>query len=400
MIVVALLGTALAGALVGAVLTERAAERRRRRVARVAEREVADTLGREHEAQAERERLVAALDVLPVGVVVWDSDGREVYRNRAAVPLASARHAEALIDGAVRDELGRVVRGDTGTTRELDLFGPPRRRLVLVTHPLGTGGAVAVLEDVSEQRRLEEVRRDFVANLSHELKTPIGALSVLADAIASEADMSTARPLAERMTDEAFRVAHIIDDLLDLSRIEAGAAPASAPVPVGLVVGEAVDRVRPLASQRSIVLEVIEVSGPRTVVGDRRQLASAVGNLLENACKYSEVDSTVEVHVRAVDGCVEIEVRDHGIGIPARDIERVFERFYRVDRARSRETGGTGLGLSIVRHVATNHGGDVSVESQEGEGSVFTLRLPEATDDDGTAPPSRVAAPATAGTSR
>jgi two-component system sensor histidine kinase SenX3 len=147
-------------------------------------------------------------------------------------------------------------------------------------------------------------------------------------------------------------------------------------VAVGLVAAEALDRVRHLALARDIDVVVAEPSRRMTVVGDRRQLASALGNLIENAVKYSDAGTTVEVSAVTDGRMVDIVVRDHGIGIPARDLDRIFERFYRVDRARSRETGGTGLGLAIVRHVATNHGGTVSVTSVEGEGSMFTLRLP------------------------
>jgi two-component system sensor histidine kinase SenX3 len=252
--------------------------------------------------------------------------------------------------------------------------------LLLSAFPLSDGervsGAVVVVDDVSERRRLEAIRRDFVANISHELKTPVGALGLLADTIAAEGDTAVVRRLAERMTDEAFRVGRIIDDLLDLSRIEAEESPTREPVFVHSVVVEAVERVRPLAHARGIALDCHDLLRWHSVKGDQRQLVSGVANLLDNACKYSDGGSTVEVRSWADGDCVEIEVRDHGIGIPARDLERVFERFYRVDRARSRETGGTGLGLAIVRHVATNHEGDVRVASREGEGSVFTLRLP------------------------
>jgi two-component system sensor histidine kinase SenX3 len=183
------------------------------------------------------------------------------------------------------------------------------------------------------------------------------------------------------MQTEAFRVARIIDDLLDLSRIESEESPVREPLPIHTVVAQAVERMRPVADHRSITIDVSE--GPRrlSVVGDRRQLISAVHNLLDNAVKYSDDESTVEVRIRSVADppdatWVEVSVQDHGIGIPSRDIERIFERFYRVDRARARDTGGTGLGLAIVRHVATNHRGEVRVVSQEGQGSTFTLRLP------------------------
>ena len=171
-------------------------------------------------------------------------------------------------------------------------------------------------------------------------------------------------------------MARTIDDLLELSRIEAHELPSRDPVPVHLIVAEAVDRTRPAAELRRIEIRAREPSSRLTVIGDRRQLVSAVANLLDNAVKYSDEDSTVDVLARTDGRMVELDVRDRGVGIPTRDLERVFERFYRVDRARGRDTGGTGLGLAIVRHVVSNHEGEVRVRSREGEGSTFTLRLP------------------------
>ncbi len=324
-------------------------------------------------------RLERALEAIPQGVVVCDAEGAEVFRNGAAAAFAGARHADALVEQAIGEHLRSALAG-VPQRRDLDLFGPPRRLLVLTSVCLddGTavGGAVAVIDDVSERRRLEAVRRDFVANISHELKTPVGALGLLAETIAAEPDAAITHRLAQRMTGEAFRVARLIDDLLDLTSIEAEETAVHEPVAVHAVVTEATDRVRPLAESRGITLDVRGVARRHTLRADRRQLVSALGNLLENACKYSDAGSSVEVSSRAEGGWVEIAVLDHGIGIPERDLERVFERFYRVDRARSRGTGGTGLGLAIVRHVANNHRGEVQVCSGEGTGSTFTLRLP------------------------
>jgi two-component system sensor histidine kinase SenX3 len=204
-------------------------------------------------------------------------------------------------------------------------------------------------------------------------------MGVLAETLADEPDPAVMRRLAGRITTEAERAGRLIDGLLDLSRIEAAGVHASRPIDVGDVVALAADRVGPLASRHGVGLVVAEGPEGATVDGDENQLTSAVANLLSNAVKYSDKGSSVQVEVAVTDGdWVDVVVRDQGVGIPARDLERIFERFYRVDRARSRETGGTGLGLSIVRHVATNHGGDVLVESQEGLGSTFTLRLPSA----------------------
>jgi len=173
-------------------------------------------------------------------------------------------------------------------------------------------------------------------------------------------------------------VARIVDDLLDLSRIESEETPMREPVAVHLVVAEAAERVRSSAERRAVTITFGEASEHLVVMGDRRQLVSALFNLLENSVKYSDEGSTVDVRSRVDGELVELSVTDHGIGIPERDLERVFERFYRVDRGRGGDSGGTGLGLSIVRHVAANHGGEVRVESREGEGSTFTLRLPAA----------------------
>ncbi|MCU1378083.1 MAG: hypothetical protein JWN29_1066 [Acidimicrobiales bacterium] len=330
-------------------------------------------------ARSDVARTAHALEVIPEGVVVCDQSGIEVFRNEIAQAFSGARHAEALVERAIQEVLSAALAGSP-QRRELDILGPPRRMLVITASPLHDGerstGALAIIDDVSERRRLEAVRRDFVANISHELKTPVGALGLLAETIAAEDDPAVTRRLAERMTGEAIRVGRIIDDLLALSRIEAEEQPLREPVAVRDLVDEAVERIRSLADANHITIVTDDVGRRHTLRGDRRQLVSALANLLENACKYSDEGSSVRVASTADGTAIEIAVRDDGIGIPTTDLERVFERFYRVDRARSRDTGGTGLGLAIVRHVAGNHQGDVRVESSEGEGSTFTLRLP------------------------
>jgi two-component system sensor histidine kinase SenX3 len=325
------------------------------------------------------DRLAQALDVLHQGVVLCDEEGIVRYRNRLAESFAGARHADALAEQAIGEVLSTTLEGHA-QVRMVDLYGPPRRNLQVTAVPLTEGpravGAVAVIEDISDRRRLEAVRRDFVANVSHELKTPVGALGLLAETLVDEEDSAVIRRLAERMQAEATRVGRIIHDLLDLSRLEAEEAPVREPVPVHLLLAQAVEQVRSAAERRQVELDVAEVPRRVTVPGDRRQLVSAVYNLLDNAVKYSEEGAAVGVTCHTDGKWVELAVQDHGIGIPSRDFERIFERFYRVDRARSRDTGGTGLGLAIVRHVATNHGGRVGVDSREGEGSRFTLRMP------------------------
>jgi two-component system sensor histidine kinase SenX3 len=337
--------------------------------------------GRSHveAAQEAVDRLADTFRLIGHGIVVCDENGDVVFRNERATELVGDRLGDVLAAEAVDRLLAGAVEGRTAS-EQLELFGPPHRILTVSASPLVNDsrliGAAAVIEDVSERRRLEAVRRDFVANISHELKTPVGALGLLAETLTGEDDVAVAARLAERMQVEAFRVGRIIDDLLDLSRIEAEEAPRREPVAVHLVLAEAVERLRSVAEHRNITLEVNEPPRRLNVLGDRRQLVSAVHSLVENAVTYSDDGGRVVLDTRAAGSWVEITVSDTGIGIPARDLERIFERFYRVDRARARDTGGTGLGLAIVRHVAGNHGGEVRVQSQEGRGSTFTLRLP------------------------
>lgn len=352
------------------------------------EQSVTELLARSAADAMAVDRLLAALAALPQGIVVADHLGQVVVRNPAASAFVEARHGDALVESAIGELIEASLSGE-GTTRTLELFGPPRRVLDLRVVPLlrrpprGSAGsarpvvlgAMAVIDDVSERQRLDAVRRDFVANISHELKTPIGALGVLSETLVGETDPATVERLAERIQTEAFRLARTVDDLLQLSRIEASEPPDAESVSIRQVVAEAVERTEAAADLQKVRISVTPVEGWLTVVGDRRQLVSALANLLENAVKYSDAGAEVTVSARAAGDGVELDVADHGIGIPATDLERVFERFYRVDRARSRDTGGTGLGLAIVRHVAQNHGGDVVVRSREGEGSTFTLRL-------------------------
>jgi two-component system sensor histidine kinase SenX3 len=509
------------------------------------------------EASSDAIRLRRSLDTLTQGVVLCDETGTVIYRNGRANALMVSRHGDALAAQAVTEVLEDAWH-EGSAERTLDLYGPPRRTLQVRARQIDDGrrplGVIALIEDISERRRLEEIRRDFVANVSHELKTPMGALGLLAETLVSEPDPEVAQRLAGRIHNEAFRVSRIIDDLLDLSRIESEEAPPREPVLVNLVMADAIERVRATADQRGIEIVLHEPSPPVAVMGDRRQLVSAMHALLENSITYSydnskivvtgtvqrakpnvehptfvsgsgpgrepsddaskaqtttaaageaaeegrsesgrsdtgsggeegaeaaketraeaaetraEVepeaeaaaeaeaegeatqatetgDGEAEEETEAVDqgpvepvftpeileayvadeasaaastpatgttapaampgagaegdpassgpaettaaaipswrieerDTVRLSVQDHGIGIPARDLDRIFERFYRVDHGRSRVTGGTGLGLSIVRHVANNHQGWVDVESREGEGSTFTLVLP------------------------
>ena len=352
-------------------------------------------------SSADAIRLRRSLDKLPLGLVLCDESGAVIYRNESASVLMESRGGDALAAQAVTDLLAQAwEKGEA--ERSLDLYGPPRKTLGVRADLIDDGrrplGVIAIIEDVTERKRLDEVRRDFIANVSHELKTPMGALGLLAETLMDEKDKEVAKRLADRIHTEAFRVSRIIDDLLDLSRLESELEPPTDPVPVNLAIVEAADRVRSSAEHQKITLVVEDLEPPVTIKGDRRQLVSALHALLENAINYSPEGSTVTLKgtvveagheppdgdrpmasssEEAVEGrTVRLTVTDRGMGIPAADLDRIFERFYRVDRGRSRETGGTGLGLAIVRHVAVNHSGAVEVISREGEGAAFTLVLP------------------------
>ncbi|HZB50121.1 MAG TPA: ATP-binding protein [Mycobacteriales bacterium] len=324
------------------------------------------------------------LEVMGSAALVVDQTDEVVLANPAARRMGVVRGGRVVVE-----ELRRLARearraGEPRTA----VVDTPRGRLgrepIAVSAqvaPLVESGYVALLlEDVTETRRLEKVRRDFVANVSHELKTPIGALTLLAEAVQNAADDPEAiRRFAGRMQREGIRLGRLVAELIELSRLQ-GAEPLPAPAVVAVdeVVAEAVDRTR-LAADAAGITVVAGGQHRLTVRGSELQLVTALVNLIDNAVAYSPAGTRVAVGVRGGDGAVEISVSDQGIGIAEADLERVFERFYRADPARSRATGGTGLGLAIVKHIATNHGGGVSVWSVEGSGSTFTLRLPAAT---------------------
>ena len=335
------------------------------------------------EAELDLRRLRGGLDELQTGIVVCDRAGEVVARNRAAAAFAAARHEDALVSRAVAELLERARAGEAGT-RAIELATHPRRAYHVGAAPVveaGDGpepdevlGAVAFVRDVTEQQRIDAVRRDFVANLSHELKTPVGALSLLAEALGAESAAAD-EALVSRIQEEAQRVARTIDDLMILSYVE-GEPPTDERVDIGAVVTGAVERISEAAAQHQVEVRFPDPTPSAPIQGSSVQLESAVFNLLDNAVKFSQPGGTVELTVARDDSGVAISVQDRGIGIPRPEQDRIFERFYRVDKARSRLTGGTGLGLAIVRHAVMNHGGEVEVASQEGEGSTFTIHLP------------------------
>ena len=277
----------------------------------------------------------------------------------------------------------RVVRrSNSKQTGRIDLprgpIGEGKHELTVNVLPLTENQYVLVLiSDESEAQRIHDVRRDFVANISHELKTPIGALSLLSEAVlGSKDEPESVVKFATRMQSEAKRLTDLVQEIINLSRLQ-DSDPLQEPaeVSVSYLVKEAIDQSQINADNRGITVTYTE-DAPAVLLGDRDQLTMAIQNLIENAINYSPENTKVSVTSKIKDGIVEISVTDQGIGIPEEDLARIFERFYRVDPARSRQTGGTGLGLSIVKHVAAKHGGDVKVWSAENVGSTFTLMLP------------------------
>ncbi|MCG7286045.1 ATP-binding protein [Cellulomonas sp. ACRRI] len=368
------LGALLAGVLglltgIGATLAFRFSERAQRTVPERPAPEVDDGV-------------VRTLAVLRSAAVVLDDDDRVVRASPPAFALGVVRDG-MVVHAAVRELIADVRRTGLIRDEELELprgpVGPGTVMLQVRVAQVGPGLLLVLAEDRTQARRLEAIRRDFVVNVSHELKTPVGALSLLAETVQDAADDPEAvRRFAGRMVSEAHRLSELVHEILELSRLQvAGALKDIAVVDVDAVVAESVDRARTGAAAKDMSFQVGGESGTR-VFGDPTMLVQAVRNLLDNAVRYSPAGTTVGVGVRTRDGLVEIAVVDQGVGISPEEQDRVFERFYRVDPARSRETGGTGLGLSIVKHVAADHGGDVQVWSQPGRGSTFTLRLPVA----------------------
>ncbi len=322
----------------------------------------------------------AVLAVLRSGTIVLDTADAVVSVSPWSVAHGLVQ-GEDLAHGQLR-QLARQVRRD-GVIREVELDlarGPLGRGRITVgarVAPLGSQHVLVMVEDRTKARRVEETRRDFVVNVSHELKTPVGALALLAEAVleANDDPEAVAR-FARRMQLESTRLTRLVQDIVDLSRLQiADTLNEPAHVDVSAVVTDAVERSRLVAESRSIEI-VTSLSHGLQVFGDADLLATAVRNLVDNAVNYSAPGTRVAVIVRSHEALVEIAVADQGQGIPESEQTRIFERFYRVDAARSRETGGTGLGLAIVKHICANHGGEVTVWSEQGHGSTFTMRLP------------------------
>jgi two-component system sensor histidine kinase SenX3 len=359
-----------AGIAAGIRLAPWAAERRRRGAAERDGITVGQTL----------QRIVA---LAPVGTVVVDTHRDVVYRNDRAGELGLVH--DRLVDDRAWVAAQRTLA--SGEDVEFDLSpstdaAPGRSGLVLRGHARMLSDddrrfAVVFVDDQSEYARMEASRRDFVANVSHELKTPVGAMGVLAEALLSSADdPDTVRRFGEKVVVESNRLASMVAELIELSRLQgADPLPNLAGVDVDTVVSEAISRHKVAADNADIAISTDAPSGFR-VLGDEALLITALANLVSNAIAYSPHGSPVSISRRRRDDVIEIAVTDRGIGIPRKDQERVFERFFRSDKARSRSTGGSGLGLAIVKHVAANHDGSVALWSQPGTGSTFTLSIP------------------------
>jgi len=322
------------------------------------------------------------LAVLRSGAIVLDAADAVVSSSPPAVANGLVRDHD-LVHDELR-HLARQVRRD-GVIREVELDlprGPLGRGRITVgarVAPLGSSYVLLLVDDRTEARRVEDVRRDFVVNVSHELKTPVGGLALLAEAVleANDDPEAVAR-FAHRMQVESTRLTRLVQEIVDLSRLEiAGTLHDPELVDVGAAAAEAIEQSRLMAGSRGSEIVASFADGV-WVFGDADLLATAIRNLIGNAINYSAPGTRVAVSVRSTGQLVEIAVADQGQGIPESEQARVFERFYRVDAARSRATGGTGLGLAIVKHICANHGGEVTVWSEPGHGSTFTMRLPQA----------------------
>ncbi|KAA9165018.1 sensor histidine kinase [Amycolatopsis acidicola] len=324
------------------------------------------------------------------GLLVLNRFGDMVLHNKRAETLGLVKDNRA--DTRARKAAEQVVETDEELEIDLSPLEARGRQPAAVlgeVRPLGDGFTVIEAVDHSEAARLEAVRRDFVANVSHELKTPVGAIALLTEAVLDAADdVDEVRRFGGKILHESTRLGTLVTELIALSRLQgAERLPDLNVVEVDAVIREALGRTKLSAESADINVTADAPSG-LLIEGDRTLLVTALSNLLENAVAYSSAGSPVSVSRKLTDGMVEIAVTDRGIGIAEEDQKRVFERFYRADKARSRATGGTGLGLAIVKHVAANHGGEVKLWSMQGTGSTFTLRLPvyQRSGENGNAP--------------
>ena len=322
---------------------------------------------------------VEVLEALSTAAVVVDDSNVMVQATTAAEEFGLQADRAlielellTLVDSARTSKTSRQVEG------AINVGGRAAKVWVLATAaPLGRGFVILTLEDRTEARRLDETRRDFVANISHELKTPIGAIGLLAETLQGATDDPEAvLKFASSLQREASRLGHIVQEIIELSRLQAATeVKNSTEIRLADLISDSLERVRILAESKNMRL-VADLDDSILIEVSYEQIATAITNLFENAINYSDPGGQVGISLKRVDNFAEIVVTDSGVGIALEDQARIFERFYRVDPSRSRETGGTGLGLAIVKHIAINHGGEISVFSKPGLGSTFTLTLP------------------------
>lgn len=332
----------------------------------------------ERSSQDQRAAQDLILSAMEEGVLLFDKEGRTAFANAPVERHLGSSPAD--LGALLPLELQKAARRSafSGSSSRLEVeTGTPNRWLRASCTPIGEEGSLlVVVRDVTEARRLDAIRRDFVANASHELKTPAASIQAAAETLVQVADDDPAAVVrfATQLDREAKRLSRIVADLLDLSRLESG-SERDGRVRLDIVLREEAERLRESAGTAEVSFAIEGGSAP-AIKGSSRDLALLVRNLLDNAVNYTKVGGRVTAAVTYDDQLVVLKVSDTGIGIPSRDLPRIFERFFRVDRARSRETGGTGLGLAIVKHVAENHGGSVEAESELGRGTTFTVRLP------------------------
>ena len=367
----------LAGIVVALLVRRRAAAGLGIETAR-ADRAEAALDSRERSSEDQRAAQDLILSAMEEGVLLFDKDGRTAFAN---APVSRHLGSTPPDLGALLPlELQKAARRSaySGSASRLEVeTGTPNRWLRASCTPIGDEGSLlVVVRDVTEARRLDAIRRDFVANASHELKTPAASIQAAAETLVQVAqdDPGAVVRFATQLDREARRLSRIVADLLDLSRLESG-SEVDGRVRLDLVLREEAERLRESAASAEVSLGIEAGSAP-AISGSSRDLALLVRNLLDNAVAYTKAGGRVSAGVKLDDKMLVLTVSDTGIGIPSRDLPRIFERFYRVDRARSRDTGGTGLGLAIVKHVAENHGGTVEAASELGRGTTFTVRLP------------------------
>jgi signal transduction histidine kinase len=373
-------GLVVAAAVAVAIRERRSADRSRR-ASELLGRSADELQQRLSALDQDRTTMQNVLSSMEEGVVLVGPTGRVRLSNPAADRLLGTRHRTmpGLLPMAFQEAATKAAAGEAAVGVEVETGSPSRWARATAIPVGGDGSVLLVVRDVTEAKRLESVRRDFVANASHELKTPAASIQAAGETIRSAArdDPSVIPRFAEQLEREAFRLSRIVSDLLDLSRLETG-AELDEEVGLDQVVREERDRYEEAAREGGLTLS-IGLGPVPPVRGSARDLSLLVRNLVDNAIRYTKPGGRVDVTLSGQGDEVVLSVADTGVGIPTRELPRIFERFYRVDRARSRETGGTGLGLSIVKHVIENHGGTVSVTSELGRGTCFEVRLPSAT---------------------